>query len=171
MVRAAPGTGESYVGIGVVSGAGSRNFSIFAVVQMGVAMQMGSGKTAAVINVTPMIDILLVLLITFMLLPRPTKGLPSEAPEPAPSNQPAVANPLDSVLRIRKDRSIDIDSQPVVLLELQGRLQELFATRPGGVLFIAGAPELEFADVASVIDIARGAGWKRVGLLTERSVP
>jgi biopolymer transport protein TolR len=132
---------------------------------------MGSGKTAAVINVTPMIDILLVLLITFMLLPSRTKGLPSEVPEPAPENAVSAANPLDSVLRIRKDRSIDIDSQPVETPDLEGRLKTLFATRPGGVLFIDGAPELEFADVATVIDIARGAGWNRVGLLTERTGP
>jgi biopolymer transport protein ExbD len=58
-------------------------------------MQIGSRKTAAVINVTPMIDVLLVLLITFMLLPNRTKGLPTEAPEPAPENQPAIVNRLD----------------------------------------------------------------------------
>lgn len=128
---------------------------------------MGSGKTAAVINMTPMIDILLVLLITFMLLPTRTKGLPSEVPEPAPQNQPSAPNSLDSVLRIRKDRSLDINSQPVLMLELEERLRSLFVTRPGGVLFIDGAPELQYADVASVIDIARGAGWNRVGLLTQ----
>jgi len=61
---------------------------------MCVAMQIGSSKTAAVINVTPMIDILLVLLITFLLLPTRTEGLPSEVPEPAPESQPAVPNPL-----------------------------------------------------------------------------
>ena len=116
-----------------------------------------------------MIDILLVLLITFMLLPNRTKGLPSEVPEPAPDSQAVGRDSLDSVLRIRKDRSIDIDSQPVLMLELEGRLKTLFVTRPGGVLFIEGAPELEYADVASVIDIARGAGWNRVGLLTRET--
>lgn len=132
-------------------------------------MQIGPGKTAAVINMTPMIDILLVLLITFMLLPYRSKGLPSEVPEPPPATETAVANPLDSVIQIRKDRSIEIDSQPILLLELEGRLKTLFVKRPGGVLFIDGAPELEYADVASVIDVARGAGWNRVGLMTERA--
>ena len=80
-----------------------------------------------------MIDILLVLLITFMLLPNHTKGLPAEVPEPATDSQPSVAKPLDSVLRIRKDRSIDIDSQPVLALEVEERLKVLSATRPGGV--------------------------------------
>jgi biopolymer transport protein TolR len=134
-------------------------------------MQIGSRKTAAVINVTPMIDILLVLLITFMLLPNRTKGLPSEAPEPAPENQPAIANRLDVVLRIEKDRSIAIDSQAVNVPELEARLKLMFATRPGGVLFIDGAPELDFADVATVIDVARGAGVLRIGLITDHERP
>ena len=128
---------------------------------------MGSGKTAAVINMTPMIDILLVLLVTFMLLPNHSKGLPSEVPDAAPDDRPSVANPLDSVLRIRKNRSIEIDSKPVVTIKLDGRLRSLLISRPGGVLFIDGAPDLDYADVASVIDIARGAGWKQVGLLTQ----
>ena len=138
---------------------------------MGVAMQIGSGKTAAAINVTPMIDILLVLLITFMLLPRPSTGLPSEVPEPAPESQSPAPKSLDIVLRVRGDRSIEIDSHAVLLLELDARLRSLFVTHPSGVLFIEGAPELEYTDVASVIDIARGAGWNRVGLLTDRSGP
>ena len=138
---------------------------------MGVAMQISSRKVAAVINVTPMIDILLVLLIAFMLLPDRSHGLPSDIPQPAPDSQPAVAHPLDSVLRIRKDRSIEIDSQTVLAPELAARLKLLTATRPGGVLFVEAAPELDYAEVASVIDIARGAGCKRVGLLTEQSAP
>ncbi len=131
-------------------------------------MQIGSAKNTAVINMTPMIDILLVLLITFMLLPNHTKGLPSEAPAPAPENQPTVANRLDVVLRIEKDRSIAIDSQSVNMPELEARLKLTFATRPGGVLFVDGARELDFADVATVIDMARGAGVFRIGLITDR---
>jgi len=148
---------------------GRRNFSLAVIVQTCVAMQIGSRKqVAAVINVTPMIDILLVLLITFMLLPNRTKGLPSEIPEPPPEAQPSASNPLDSVLRIAKDRSIQVDSQPVAMLDLEGKLKSLFAVRPGGVLFVNAASELDFADVASVIDVARGAGVTRIGLITDR---
>jgi len=134
-------------------------------------MQVGSRKVDAVINVTPMIDILLVLLITFMVMPHRTTGLKSEVPEPAPENQPAIPNPQDVVLRIQKDRSIDINSQPVLTLELEGRLKAIFAARPGGVLFVDGARELDFSDVASVIDVARGAGVDRIGLITDRGHP
>ena len=131
-------------------------------------MQMASGKVSAIINVTPLIDVLLVLLITFMLLPSRTRGLPSEAPQPSPDDQPAPPNPQHLVLRIQNDHSMDINSQPVALVELEERLRRLFAARPEGVLFVNGAGELDFADVATVIDIARGAGVDRIGIMTSR---
>jgi len=59
----------------------------------------------------------------------------------------------------------------VLLLDVESRLKTLFASRPGGVLFIDGAPELEYADVASLIDIARGAGVYRIGLITQYELP
>jgi biopolymer transport protein ExbD len=135
-------------------------------VYIAVAMQLGSNKTAAVINVTPMIDILLVLLIVFMLLPTKTVGLKSDIPGLPTENQPSAPSPLNLVIRIQKDRSMEINSQPVVLAELHERLRTLFAVRPDGVLFVAGARELEFEDVAAVIDIAHGAGVGRIGVLT-----
>ena len=61
-----------------------------------------------------------------------------------------------------------MDSQPINKPELEARLKSAFATRPGGVLFVDGSRELEFADVATVIDVARGAGIVRIGLITER---
>jgi biopolymer transport protein TolR len=132
-------------------------------------MQLGSNKNAAVINVTPMIDILLVLLIVFMLLPTKTVGLKSDVPQLANENQPSVPNPLNLVLRIQKDRSMDINSQPVVLAELHERLRTLFAVRPDGVLFVNGSGDLYFEDVAAVIDIAHGAGVERIGVLTDKT--
>jgi biopolymer transport protein TolR len=140
-------------------------------VYIAVAMQMGGNKAAAIINVTPMIDILLVLLIVFMLMPTKTVGLKSDVPQLATANQPVVPNPLNLVLRIQKDRSMDINSQPVVLAELRERLRTLFAVRPDGVLFVNGAPELEFEDVAAVIDIAHGAGVGRIGVMTDKIAP
>jgi len=136
---------------------------------MAVAMLTGSPKAAAVINVTPMIDILLVLLIVFMLLPTKTVGLKSDIPQLPDKNQPAVPNPLNLVLRIRKDRSMDINSQPIAIASLGDRLRDLFAVRPDGVLFLEGDRELEFEDIATVIDIAHGAGIQRIGVLTEKN--
>jgi biopolymer transport protein TolR len=128
-------------------------------------MQTGSREVAAVINVTPLIDVLLVLLIVFMLLPTHSRGLKSDVPEPAPAGGGAP-NPQNVVVRIQKDGSIEIDSQTVLRADLRARLESLFAGRPDGVLFLDGANELDFADVAEVIDTARGAGVERIGLLT-----
>lgn len=147
------------------------NFPLARSVKTGVAMQIGSRGTVAAINVTPMIDVLLVLLITFMLLPNRTKGLPSEVTQGGFEPVPLELSPLDVVLRIGQDRSVHINSQPVVREVLDARLRLVFAARPGGVLFVDGARELEFADVASVIDIARGAGVNRIGLITEKPGP
>ena len=134
-----------------------------------MAIDIGSKHVAATINVTPLIDVLLVLLIIFMLLPSPTHGLKSEVPQPAPDNHPILPNPQHVVLRIAGDRSIEINSKPVLGSELEERLKSLFAVRPEGVLFVDGSGELEFADIASVVDLARGAGVDRIGLMTARS--
>jgi biopolymer transport protein TolR len=166
MVRAAP-----WIGKPIFRSRPLRNFSFAASVNSCVAMQMGSANTFAAINVTPMIDVMLVLLITFLLLPTHTKGLPSEVAPDAPEATAAPRDSLDIVLRIGKDRSIEIDSRPTPQVQLEERLKTLSVTRPHSVLFIRGAQELEYADVATVIDIARGAGWNRVGLLTGSSGP
>jgi biopolymer transport protein TolR len=126
-------------------------------------MQTANGKLSAIINVTPLIDVLLVLLVTFMILPTRTRGLPSEVPQPAQDDQPAPINPQHLVLRIQKDHSIEINSEPVELARLEERLRRLFAVRPEGVLFVNGAGDLDF-----VVDIARGAGVARIGLMTDR---
>jgi len=133
-----------------------------------VAMGLGSNKTEAVINMTPLIDVLLVLLIIFMVLPHPSTGLKSDVPQPPLENQPAPPNPQHLVLRIQENGSIEINSQPVLLGQLSDRLQSLFAVRPDGVLFVDGAKELQFEDVATVIDIAHGVGVNRIGILTAR---
>jgi biopolymer transport protein TolR len=132
-------------------------------------MGLGSNKTEAVINMTPLIDVLLVLLIIFMVLPHPSTGLKSDVPQPPLENQPAAPpNPQHLVLKIQESGSIESNSQPVLLSQLSERLQALFAVRPDGVLFVDGAKELQFEDVASVIDIAHGVGVNRIGILTAK---
>jgi biopolymer transport protein ExbD len=131
-------------------------------------MQVPGSRVSAQINVTPMIDILLVLLIVFMVIPTNTKGLKSEVPQPPSEQQAALPEPLSIVINIRKDRTIELNSHPIEIASLRNRLESVFASRPDGVLFVQGAPELEFGDVASVIDAAHGAGIHRVALMTAR---
>src|SRR5260370_3067406 len=82
-------------------------------------MLAGSNKIAAIINVTPLIDVLLVLLIVFMLLPSQTKGLKSEVPQPAPESQSAPPNPHNLVLRIQQNMPIELNYKPVLLAQFQ----------------------------------------------------
>jgi len=135
-----------------------------------VAIALG-GKPSAIINITPLIDVVMVLLIIFMCLPTKTVGLNSELPQPAPESTPATPNPQDLVLVLHSDGSIDVNSQPVVLSQLDKRLRTLFAGRPNGVLFVSASRDLDFADVAAVIYKARGAAVPRIGILTAKNRP
>jgi len=104
-----------------------------------------------------------------MILPHPSVGLKSDLPQPPLENQPpALPNPQNLVLRIQESGSIEINSQPVLLAQLSERLQTLFAVHPDGVLFVDGAKELQFEDVATVIDITHLVGVNRIGILTEK---
>ena len=132
-------------------------------VQMG--MSMNTGKQAE-INVTPLIDVLLVLLIIFMvILPEKSSGLNASAPPPAAdSNQPPPP-PREIVVSVRADRTLDINTELVTWDSLADRLKSILVRRPDGIFFVAGAPGLEFADIARVIDEARGVGIERIGLM------
>ncbi len=137
---------------------------------MGMAVG-GSGKgPVASINMTPMIDVLLVLIIIFMVItPLTPKGLEALVPQPPPPNQKAQEdNSRTVVIVINKDRSMMINQEPITDANLQGRLEDIFKTRAERVVFVKGDPDLEFRDVAKAIDIAHGAGIDKVGLMTAK---
>ena len=120
-------------------------------------------------NMTPLIDVRLGLLIIFMVItPLTPKGLEALVPQPNPDAQPAPeANERTVVVSINADQSILINRDPTGKDVLGDRLQEIFKTRAERIMFVRGAPSLDFRDVAEVIDIAKGAGVDKVGLLTE----
>jgi biopolymer transport protein ExbD len=127
----------------------------------------GSGGRKADINVTPMIDVLLVLIIIFMVItPEASHGL--EAVAPQQSDTPAPANVVSNeiVITIAKDGAIEINQQPVAAGTLGSRLAELYGRHINDHVFVRGDRELDFEAVAQVIDAARGAGWSRIGLMT-----
>ena len=135
-----------------------------------MAMAVGgvaSGPKAD-INMTPMIDILLVLIIIFMVItPLTPKGLEALVPQPPPPNvKQSAADTRTVVIVVNRDKSIMINQEPSDERRLGPRLEEIFKTRAERVVFVKGDHDLQFQDVAVAIDIAHGAGIDKVWLMT-----
>ena len=136
-----------------------------------MSMALGGSGPKAEINVTPLIDVLLVLLIIFMVItPLTPKGLEALAPQPPPPNAPPPDPNTDRtvVIIIEKDRSIKLNTASVTEDKLGKRLEDIFKTRAERVVFVKGDPDIEFKNVARCIDIAKGAGIDKIGLMTPK---
>ena len=128
-----------------------------------MAMNVG-GRSQATINVTPMIDVLLVLLIIFMVVVNSDAvGLDARVPE-KPKDSGDV-NLQDIVILVHGDATVSLNQEVVQDADLESRLTRVFQTRGDHLIFIGAEPELDFERIVHVIDVARGVGLDRIAML------
>jgi biopolymer transport protein TolR len=137
---------------------------------MGFKVGGGKGGPLSEPNIVPLIDVLLVLLIIFMVItPLTPKGLDALVPQPSPPDAQANPDIIAKTVVVQVSRGgVKINQEDATWDTLGTRLEEIFKTRAEKVAFVKGDDDIEFAEVARAIDIMRGSGVEKVGLITAK---
>lgn len=137
---------------------------------MGMDVGGGAGSSLSTPNIVPLIDILLVLIIIFMVItPQIPKGLDTLVPQPSkdqPQNQDLLNKTV--VVQVNGDNKLKINNEDVTWDRLGPRMEEIFKERAEKVAFVKGDKDVLFMEVARAIDIMRGAGIDKIGLITAK---